>query len=322
MNRRRFIDATLLLTVRGTLWAQTPTKVWRIGVLASAPGDSPLFAAFRQGLNELGYTEGKNIHIDYHFAAGQNNLLPALASELVKSNVDLILTDGNAAVRAAKNATALIPIVMGTSADASSSGAIRTLSRPGGNVTGLTLLGSELAGKRLELIDAMVPDMSAIAFLMNPTSPQAVSVRTQTEVAARSRRLRLATIAVPSPSEIDEAFETARTLRVDAIVTMPDAIFWNYRKQLVDAAARTRLPAIFAEREFVDGGGLMSYGPNISENFHRAAAYVDKIFKGARPAELPVEQPTSIELVINAKTAKALGLTIPQSLALLAEIID
>jgi putative ABC transport system substrate-binding protein len=320
MDRRTFVAvASGWLVVADVLRAQQSAKVWLIGVLASAPGDSPLFEAFRKGLRELGYVEGQNVRFEYRFAAGQNELLAGLAAGLVRDKVDLILTDGNAAVHAAKEATSTIPIVMGTSGDPISSGAVKTLSHPGGNVTGLTLLGVELAGKKLELISSIVPKVTAVGFLVNTTNPQATPLRSETEVAARSRGLRLVSFSAVTPKELEQAFGAAVKARVDAVITMPDAMFWNYREHAVELAAKVRLPTIYAEREFVESGGLMSYGPSVPKNFHRAATYVDKIFKGARPADLPVEQPTSVELVVSLKTAKALGLTIPQSLLLRAD---
>ena len=323
MDRRTFVSAVIggCLARVGITRAQ-PAAVWRIGVLASAPTDSPLIEAFRQGMRELGYVEGQNVKFEYRFAAGQNNLLPGYAADLVRSKVDLIVTDGNAAVHAAKDATTTIPIVMGTSGDPISSGAVKTLSHPGGNVTGLTLLGVELAGKKLEYISAAVPGLSTVAFLINPTNPQSVPLRIETEAKARSRDLRLVSISAANPRELDQAFDEAARARVGAMVTMPDAMFWNSRQQLVDLSARRRLPTIYAEREFVEAGGLMSYGPSVPKNFRRAAVYVDKILKGAKPADLPVEQPTSVDLVINVKTAKALGLTIPQSLLLRADLVS
>jgi putative tryptophan/tyrosine transport system substrate-binding protein len=273
----------------------------------------------RQGLREFGYVEGQNVRFEYRFAAGQNNLLAGLAANLVRDKVDLILTDGNAAVHAAKDATTTIPIVMGTSGDPIASGAVKSLSHPGGNVTGLTLLGVELAGKKLEVISTAIPNVMAVGLLINTTNPQAAALRRETEITAQSRGLRLVSYSAATPKELEQAFEAAAKAHVGAVITMPDAMFWNFRKHLVDLAARTGLPTIFAEREFVEAGGLMSYGPSVPRNFHRAAAYVDTIFKGTKPADLPVEQPTSVELVINLKTAKALGLTLPQSLLLRAD---
>jgi putative ABC transport system substrate-binding protein len=321
MDRRTFLGSVALAVLAAPLVAaaQQAEKVWRIGVLASSPGDSPLLEAFRQGLRELGYVEGQNVRFEYRFSAGQNNLLAGLAADLVRDKVDLILTDGNAAVHAAKDATATIPIVMGTSGDPIASGAVKSLSHPGANVTGLTLLGVELAGKKLELISTAIPNVMAVGLLINTTNPQAAPLRRETEITARARGLRLVSFSAATPKELEQAFEAAAKAHVGAVITMPDAMFWNFRKHLVDLAARTGLPTIFAEREFVEAGGLMSYGPSVPRNFHRAAAYVDKIFKGTKPADLPVEQPTSVELVINLKTAKALGLTLPQSLLLRAD---
>ncbi len=275
--------------------------------------------AFRQGMRELGYVEGQNVRFEYRFAAGQNDLLASLAADLVRNKVDLILVDGNAAVHAAKSATGTIPIVMGTSGDPISSGAVKSLSHPGGNVTGLTLLGAELAGKKLEFINTAVPNVATVGLLLHTTNPQAAPLRSETEIAARSRGLRLVSFTLQNPKELEPAFTAATKARVGAMITMPDAMFWNSRKQLVDLAANSRLPTIFPESEFVEAGGLMSYGPNVSMNFRRAAVYVDKIFKGAAPADLPVEQPTKFELVINLKTAQTLGLTIPKSLLLRAD---
>jgi len=321
MDRRTFVGvvASGCLVIADVLPAQQSSKVWRIGVLASAPGDSPLFGAFREGMRELGYVEGQNVRFEYRFAAAQNALLAGLAAGLVRDKVDLILTDGNAAVHAAKDATSTIPIVMGTSGDPISSGAVKTLGHPGGNVTGLTLLGVELAGKKLELISSTVPNVSAVGLLINTTNPQATPLRSETEVTARSHGLRLVSFSAVTPMELEQAFGAAAKARVGAMITMPDAMFWNFRDRIVDLAASARLPTIYAEREFVEAGGLMSYGPNVPKNFHRAATYVDKIFKGASPADLPVEQPTSVDLVINLKTAKVLGLAIPQTVLLRAD---
>ena len=271
MDKRTFVGALagVLITSPIAATAQQPGKVWRIGVLASAPGDSPLLEAFREGLRELRYVEGQNIRIEYRFAAGKYDLLPGLAAELVRADVDLILTDGNAAVHAAKNATSTIPIVMGTSGDPISSGAVKSLRRPGGNVTGLTLFGLELSGKKLELISAALSKkVTQVGLLINPTNPQALPLRTETEIVARSLGLQLVSLAASDPSELERAFDSASKARVEAMVTMPDAMFWNFRKRLVDLAAAGRIPTIYAEREFVEAGGLMSYGPNVSGNPH------------------------------------------------------
>jgi putative tryptophan/tyrosine transport system substrate-binding protein len=196
---------------------------------------------------------------------------------------------------------------------------VKSLSRPGGNVTGLTLLGLDLAGKKLELIRTAVPKVKAVAMLVNPTNPQAGPLQKATEGAARSLALRFVPCVAASPADLEKAFEAAAKEHADGMITMPDAMFWNFRQRLVTLAAARRLPTIFAEREFVEAGGLMSYGPSVANNFRRAAIYVDKIFKGTKPEDLPVEQPTSVELVINLKTAKALGLMLPQSLVTRAD---
>jgi putative ABC transport system substrate-binding protein len=308
--------------VRAPLRAQpAPDRVWRIGVLSSSAGLSTLHEAFRAGMRELGYVEGRNVAYEFRFAAGENERLAALAADLVRARVDVIVTDGNAAVHAAKSATDAIPIVMATSGDPISSGAVRSLSRPGGNVTGLTLLGVELSSKKLELIGAMVPRLATIGMLLNTTNPQAAPLRAETEHAAAARNLHFVPLFAADPRRFPSAFDAAASARVDGIVTMPDAMFWNFRQQIVTLARARHLPAIYSEREFVESGGLMSYGANVPRNFHRAATYVDKILHGARPGDLPVEQPTAFELVLNLGAARALGLDIPQSLMLRADAV-
>jgi putative ABC transport system substrate-binding protein len=272
-------------------------------------------------MRELGYVEGRNVVYEFRFAEGENDRLAALAADLVRTRVDVIVTDGNAAVHAAKSATDLIPIVMATSGDPISSGAVHSLSRPGGNVTGLTLLGVELSSKKLELISAMVPKLATIGMLLNTTNPQAAPLRAETEHAAAARNLRFVPLFATDPRRFASAFDAAANAHVDGLVTMPDAMFWNFRQQIVTLAQTRHLPAIYSEREFVESGGLMSYGANVPRNFHRAASYVDKILHGARPGDLPVEQPTTFELVVNLGAARALGLAIPQSLLLRADAV-
>ena len=241
-----------------------------------------------------------------------------LAAELVQLQVEVILTDTMTATQVAKEATTTIPIVMASSSDPVQGGLVASLARPGGNITGLALLAPELSGKRLELLKEVVPRVAQVAVLWNPRNPVAANVRA-TEAAARALHLQLHLVEVPGPEALEAAFETARQGHADALITLPDAMLWNQRLQVVGLAAQHRLPALFPEREFVDAGGLLSYGPSVPASFHRAAIYVDKLLKGAKPADLPVEQPTKFELVINLKTAEALGLTIPPTLLFRAD---
>jgi putative ABC transport system substrate-binding protein len=302
--------------------AQPPAKISKIGILSPAAEPSTLlFEAFRRGLRELGYVEGQNIVLEFRWAAGWMDRLPDLAAELARLKVDVILTDSPAATQAAKHATTTIPIVMATVGDAVQAGLIASLARPGENVTGLTLLAPGLNGKRLELLTAAVPGVAQVAVLWNPTNPAAMQYLRETEAAASSLHLRLQALEVPGRDTIEAAFAAATKGQADALVTLPDAIVWNQRTKVADLAAQHRLPAPFPEREFVDAGGLLSYGPSVPANFHRAAVFVDKIVKGAKPADLPVEQPSRFELVINLKTAKALGLTIPPPLLFQADMV-
>ena len=299
--------------------AQAPAEVPRIGILSPAAEPStPLFEAFRQGLREWGYVEGQNIVLEFRLAAGRAERLRDLAAELVRLKVAVILTDTMTATQVAKDATTTIPIVMASSSDPVQGGLVASLARPGGNITGMALLAPELSGKRLELLKEIVPKVTQVAVLWNPRNPVAGNMR-ETEAAAQALHLQLHLVEVPGAEALEAAFETAMQGRADALITLPDAMLWNQRLQVAGLAAKHRLPALFPEREFVDAGGLLSYGPSIPASFHRAATYVDKILKGAKPADLPVEQPTKFELVINLKTAQALGLTIPPSLLMLAD---
>ena len=298
--------------------AQQAAKVARIGYLATNLAASPhLREAFRQGLRDLGYVEGRNVVIEYRDAEGKLERLPALAAELVALKVDVIVAAGTPAALAAKQATRTLPIVFAAAADPVTSGLVTSLARPGGNVTGLSSLAPELVGKRLELLKQAVPGVSRVAVLWQPG---ALGERTEkdmlkgAEVAARALGVRLQFVEARGPADFDRAFSDMTRARAGALTVLPSTMFFSERRRLVDLAAKNRLPAVYPLREFVDAGGLMSYGPNLADLFRRAATYVDKILKGAKPADLPVEQPTKFELVINLKTAKALGLTIPPSL--------
>ena len=296
--------------------AQQPTKVPRIGYLST---DSPStiaarIEAFRQGLRELGYVEGKNIVIEWRFAEGKAARLPGLAAELVRLKVEVIVTSGPAATRAAKEATVTIPIVMAQDPDPVGNGLVASLAQPGGNITGLSTFAPEISGKRLELVKEIVPKLSRVAVLGSSTTPGNVQARRETELAARALGVELQYLDVRGAKDIEPAFRAATKGRADALLLLQSPVFVNERTQLADLAVKSRLPAIYDRREFVDDGGLMCYGTNFVDLSRRAATYVDKILKGAKPADLPVEQPTKFEFVINLKAAKQIGLTIPPNL--------
>ncbi len=311
----------LLLAAPLPAAAQQPGKVYRIGMLETiaASRNSANLQAFRQELMALGYVEGQNLAIDYRSADGRPERFPELAAELVRLRVDLILTRGSPATIAAKKATGMIPIVMAASGDPVGVGLVLSLARPGGNVTGLSSVITELAGKRLELLREALPTLSRVALLYNPTNPVATNDWRQAEAAARALRVQPSSLQVRKDGDFGPAFEAARKQRADVMMVILDGLVQNHQREIVDLARRHRLPDIYASREFVEVGGLMSYGVSYPDLYRRAAIYVDKIFKGARPADLPVEQPTKFELVINLKTAKALGLAIPPSLLLRAD---
>jgi len=301
--------------------AQQTGKVYRIGVLdtMSATLNTANLGAFRQGLRELGYVEGRDFVIEYRSADGRPERFPGLATELVRLKVDLIVTRGTPAVLAAEKATESIPIVMTTSADPTGFGVVSSLARPGGNVTGLSTIAVELMGKRLEFLKEAIPRIARIALLGNMSSPASASQWRQMEGAARSLGLEPQLLDVRAPEDFARAFDTAIRQRANAVQVVNDTLTQTNSRRIVDLSAKHRLPSIFTSREFVDAGGLMAYGPNFTDLYRRAATYVDKIFKGAKPADLPIEQPTKFELVINLKTAKALRLTIPQTLLLRAD---
>ena len=302
--------------------AQPATNVYRIGRLSSGrplPESNAREEAFRQGLRELGYVEGQNLVMEYRYAAGSAERLPHLAAELVRLQVDVIVAGGTAAIRAAQHATHTIPIVMTGSYDPVQEGFVASLARPEGNITGLSFLQAELPGKRLELLKETVPQSTRIAVLWNPMGPgyeSRQSLLQNLTVAARTLGLQLHVVEVRRADELETAFAALPQARPDALLVMEDALVLSTRlgRRLADLAATSRLPAMYSWREYVDAGGLMAYGPSLQDTYRRAATYVDKVLKGAAPADLPVEQPTKFELVINLKTAKALGLTIPATL--------
>jgi putative ABC transport system substrate-binding protein len=307
--------AILFLASAHPAAAQQPKKVPRIGYLnaTSASAISDSVEAFLQGLRELGYIEGKNIVIEYRFAEGKLDQVPRNAAELVRLKIDVIVTAGSTDTAAARKATATIPIVMTQDNDPVGSGFIATLARPGGNITGLTNISSELGGKRLELLKEVVPKLSRVVIFgnaANPGSPQALK---ETEDAARAMGIKLQYLEVRKADDVESAFKAASREQSQALIILPNPVATTYRKQVVGLAVKSRLPAMYFRRVFVESGGLMSYGTYVPDLYRRAATYVDKILKGAKPADLPVEQPMKFEFVINLKTAKALNLTIPQS---------
>ncbi len=304
----------LLVGCVGMAEAQHPKKV-PLGYLNAASPSAILarYEAFRQGLRELGYVEGKNIVIEYRYAEGKLDRLRELAAELVRLKVDVIVTAGPAATRSAKEATVTIPIVMAFDYDPVGSGVVASLARPGGNITGLSALYPEMSGKRLELLKEIVPKLSRVAVLGTSTQPGNAQALREMELTAVALGVQLQYLDVRGPKNIETAFQAARKGRADAVLLLASPVLLPQRRQIVDLAVKSRLPAVYAQPEFMDAGGLMFYGASITEMFRRAATYVDKILKGAKPADLPVEQPMKFELVINLKTAKQIGLTIPQS---------
>ena len=293
--------------------AQQPTKIPRIGYLtgASFSGQLPRTDAFHQGLRELGYVEGKNIAIEWRYAEGKLDRLPALAAELVRLKVDVIVTGGSTITRAAKEATVTIPIVMAQDNDPVGNGFVASLARPGGNITGLSILAPEISGKQLELLKETVPKLSRVAVLGNSTLPQYALVLREIELAAGAFGVKLQYLDVLAPRDIEPAFRAASKGRAEAILVLGSSVNFSHRKQIVNLAVKSRLPSIYRSRVFVEDGGLMNYGASFNDLDRRAAIFVDKILKGAKPADLPVEQPTKFEFIINLKAAKQIGLTIP-----------
>lgn len=321
--RLRFGAVLQLIVVAGlagSLLAEAqPVKAPRIGVLlyAAAPtagqSNQPL-DAFRAGLRDLGYIEGQNVILEYRWAGGSDQRAADLAAELVRLNVAAILSAGTPATRAARAATTTIPIVMTAVGDPVGSGIVASLARPGGNVTGLSLLDAELDGKRIELLKEAVPGLTRIAMLWSPNDPGMALAFTRVELASQSLRLALQSLAVRDLNEFPGALQAAGTGRAEALIVTAQPFTIRHQAQILDIATTLRLPAMYTDRRFVDAGGLMAYGPSLVDVYRRAATYVDRILKGARPADLPVEQPTKFEFVVNLRTAKALGLAIPSAL--------
>ena len=319
MKKKIFLSAVAILILASVHFAdaQQPKKVARIGFLAPATrtGYQHQTDAFLQGLRELGYVEGQNIAIEYRWADGNFERLPELAAELVRLKVDVIVAAVTQASLAAKNATGTIPIVMVAVGNPVDSGLIASLARPGANITGTSSMNVEVVGKQLELLKETLSKISRVAALWNPANPvfQAIQ-RRETEVAARALGVQLHFLEARGPDEIERAFAAmAKERAIKALLVLSDPVFTSHRKRIADLAAKQRLPTVSGIREYVEAGCLMAYGPSFPDMYRRAAYYVDKILKGTKPADLPVEQPMKFELVINLKTAKQIGLTIPQS---------
>jgi len=316
------VAALLLLGAPLAVDAQLAAKMPRIGLLSlnSQESSRSTVDAFRKGLRERGWVDGQNIAIDVRYADGMVDRLPTFAAELIRLKVDVIVTTSSATTQAARDATRTIPIVMAVSADALGEGFVTSLAHPTGNITGLTFLtGPEIAGKQLELLKAVAPAASRIAVLANPTNRAHASLTRELQVAARTFGVQLQVVDARSPDQVNAAFAAMTKGRAEALVVLTDAMFFGQRRGIVDLSAASRLPAMYHQREFVDAGGLISYGASIPDMSHRAAAQVDKILKGAKPGDIPVERPTQFELIINLKTAKALGITVPQSVILRAD---
>lgn len=304
-------------------FAQKPGRVWRVGFLAARRRpeslDTDFYGEVPRGLRELGYVEGKNLVIEWRFADGRNERLPGLAAELVRLNVDVIVTDGTPGTLAAQKATRKIPIVFGGAGDPVGNGLVRSLARPGGNTTGLALLAGDTGSKQVEMLSRMVPRLFRVAAFWNPTNPLNLPVLKNVQAAADTTKVKLLPVEVRSEQEIENAFSLLARERAEALILLLDPFFIQQRRQIAELATMHRLPSIAGFREYVEAGGLMSYGQSRTAYYHRVATYIDKIFKGANPGDLPVEQSMTLELILNRRTAKALGLTIPPDLLVLAD---
>jgi len=325
MDRRAFVGmvAAGLLAASGIVAAQQPAKVWRIGFLSAVSRESLMesgdYGAFLQGMLERGYVEGKNLAIEWRFAEGQYDRLPVLVKDLVRLKVDVIVATPSPAIRAAQHATTTIPIVFPTTGDPVGSGFAASLARPGSNITGLSNTNLDLSAKTLELLTTMVPKMSRVAILANPGSSTETAILKSIEAAALKVAVQILPVEARTPKEIEDGFAFMKREHADAFVIAADAFLSMQRRQIAELAIKYRLPSVSPVAAYANAGGLMSYGYDSTENYRRAATYVDKILKGAKPADLPIEQPTKFKLLINLKTANAIGLTIPQSLLLRAD---
>jgi putative ABC transport system substrate-binding protein len=319
VNRREALFALLALGAAPLdARAQPPEKVWRVGFLTPRRRpesmDTDFLGAFPRGLRELGYVEGRNLVIEWRFADGRFERLPDLAAELVRLRVDVLVSASSQAIAALQKATTTIPIVMASSGDPTGSGFVKSLARPEGNITGLSNLTSDIGAKQLELLLGMVPRLSRVAVLLNPVNPSLASFLKNVQAAAEARSVKVLPAEARTAREIEDAFPTMTRWNAGAVIVATDSLILQQFQKIAELATKSRLPSASQLREYVEAGGLVSYGPNLSEQLRRAAAYVDKIFKGARPSDLPVEQSATFELLINRRAAKALGLTIPPEL--------
>ena len=322
MNRRRELVIALgvgALVAPLPSFAQLQGKVWRVGFLSptSASFSSPYTDVFLKGMRDLGYVEGKNLVVEWRFADGKLERLPGLAAELVQLNVDVIVAGGSPAISAAQKATSTTPIVMTSAGDPVGSGFVKSLARPGGNITGLSVMSGDTSAKLLELLRSVVPKLSRVAMLTPSTTYGPLSKGVQ--AAAQKAGVKTLVAEASTPQEIENAFSMMVREKADAVIVGSPTTFAQQHRQIAELALKYRMPSMFQDRVYVEAGGLISYGQKFTDNYERAATYVDKILKGATPGDLPVEQPTKFELVINLKTAKALGLTIPQSVLLRAD---
>jgi putative ABC transport system substrate-binding protein len=322
MRRRDFLAALVSAAAPArTAGAQNaPGAIRKIGIVTlGVPQSAPIFLAFVRGLHELGYEAGKNIVLEFRYAEGRADRLPVLIAELLAQKIDVLVVESIAAAIAAKNASHTVPIVLAIASDPVGAGVFASLARPGGNITGLSLQSEEITAKRVQLLKELLPTMRKLAVVYNPNRPTIETNIKEAETAAGQFGLDLKLIAVDSPDNVRIAFDNVITARSEAIMSLPDGMLLNLAKPIGELTIRNRLASIFPERDFVEAGGLMAYGPSLAAHFHRAAAYVDKIIKGAHPGELPVEQPTKFELMVNLKSAKILGQTIPSTIMALAD---
>ena len=325
MNARRKLVLAIgagALTVPLASLAQQPGRIWRVGFLSPrpiGPLDADFYGAFPRTMRELGYVEGKNLVIEWRSAEGQPERLAGLAAELVRLKVDAIVAAAPQSVRAAQQATSTIPIVMGTAGDPVAAGLVKSLARPGGNTTGTSTNPVEIVPKLLEMLLGMQPRLTLVAVLLNPSNPGTGQTLGNLQVAARSVRVKLLPLEVRTPAEIEAAFVLMKQGSAGAFILIQDPLFTPHLRRVAELAAQHRLASVAGIREYVEAGGLMNYGPSFADNYRQVAVYVDKILKGAKPADLPVEQPMKFEMFINGKTAKALGLAIPHALLISAD---
>lgn len=326
-QRRRLLLRTALagIAIAGPLasLAQQRTKVWRIGFLAADSSSTRVYEGFRLGMRELGYSEGANLNILWRFADGAYERLPGFAAELVRSKVDLIVAGTTLSVQSARHATTAIPIVMVAVPDPVGEGFARSLARPGGNVTGLSNIVTEISAKHLELLREAVPKLARVAVLINPLNPSDALILEQISGAAYAAGVKITAVEASNAQQLAAGFDSMKRARAQALIVAADSFFDVQRDQIAKLAIKHRLPTVFSNREMTEAGGLMNYGQDLAEHYRRAATYVHRILNGAKPGELPIEQPTTLELVINRTTAKALGLAVPRQLALRADkLID